>query len=706
MSLERLFNPRGIAIVGATSDPTRPGGQVVRALTEYRYAGGIYPVNPNRPEIGGLKSYPSLAAIEGDCDVAVIALPAAQVPGVIEQCGKRGVPYAVVIGSGFRESGPAGAKIEEEMLAAAKAHNVRFVGPNGLGLVNVHSHVFAAFGSLTRPPDLKPGAVSAVIQSGGFGNSLVIRCSLSGVGFRYVVASGNESDIGTPDLIDAYVDDPETRVILLYLEGVADPRAFMAAARRALAAGKPIIAWKAGNTPQGVRAAASHTANMTGSYDMYRAAFRQCGVIEVHDVDEAAEMALCLLAGRLPKGRSVALMGGSGGSAVVFSDAADEVALEIPPLTDDTMAVIKASLPSIGSIKNPIDYTAGYPRPETRAEFTRAFEAVLHDPNIHQLAIMFATAFTRQLQIGSEILRDAVQRCDKPLMVFSVMPDEIAPEAMRILREAKIPVLRSPGRVCRAMALLADYAQALERRDEMLKVPEAPAIDLPVLPKPGEGPVTLDEYESKGFLTAAGVRVTRDVVIPAGGPVTAASVAFPVAVKILSRDIPHKTEVDGVRLGVADAGALTIAVKEVIANARRAAPDARLTGVIACEMITDGVEMLVGVVNEPGFGPVVALGLGGVLAEALGDLTHRVAPFGLTDARAMIRELKAYAVLNGMRGRPPSDVEALAETLVQISSLAWQMRDRLAELDINPLMVRPRGKGVVAADALVVLRAR
>ncbi len=701
MSLERLFNPRGIAIVGATSDPTRPGGQVVRALTEYRYAGGIYPVNPNRPEIGGLKSYPSLVAIEGDCDVAVIALPAAQVPGVIEQCGKRGVPYAVVIGSGFRESGPAGAKIEAEMLAAAKKHHVRFVGPNGLGLVNVHSRVFAAFGSLTRPPDLKPGAVSAVIQSGGFGNSLVIRCSLSGVGFRYVVASGNESDIGTPDLIDAYVDDPETRVILLYLEGVADARAFMAAARRALAAGKPIIAWKAGNTRQGVRAAASHTSNMTGTYDMYRAAFRQCGVIEVHDVDEAAEMALCLLAGRLPKGRNVALMGGSGGSAVVFSDTADEVGLELPPLTDETMAVIKAALPSIGSIKNPIDYTAGYPRPETRAEFTRAFEAVLHDPNIHQLAIMFATAFTRQLQIGSEILRDAVQHCNKPIIIFSVMPDEIAPEAMQILREAQIPVLRSPGRVCRAMALLADYAQVLERRDRMLAPPPAPTLDLPALPA---GAVTLDEHESKGVLAAAGVPVTRDVVLPVGGPVAGASVAFPAAVKILSRDIPHKTEVDGVRLGVANAGALAIATKELLENARRSAPDARLSGVIACEMVTDGVEMLVGVVNEPGFGPVVALGLGGVLAEVLGDMTHRVAPFGLEEARAMIRELKAHAVLDGLRGRPPSDVEALADALVRISNLAWQMRGRLAELDINPLMVRPRGKGVVAADALVVLR--
>ncbi|HYC46200.1 MAG TPA: acetate--CoA ligase family protein [Burkholderiales bacterium] len=701
-ALDRLFNPRGIAVVGATSDLTRSGGQTIAALKSYGYTGGIYPVNPNRAEIAGLRCFRSLAHIDGDCDVAVIARPAAQVPGVMDECGARGIRYAVVIGAGFRESGPEGAQIEADMLARARAHGIRFVGPNGLGLVNVHANVYAAFGSFTRPPDFTPGAVSAVVQSGGFGNGLLVRCALGGVGFRYVVASGNETDLGAAELIDAYVDDPQTRVILAYLEGAADGVKFVAAARRALECAKPVIVWKGGKTRQGVRAAASHTASMTGTYDMYRAAFRECGVIEVDEMEEAAEFAQCLLAGRLPKGRDVALIGGSGGSSVVFSDTADEEGLELAPLADHTTAVVRASLPSIGSIRNPIDYTAGNPRPETRAEYARAFEAVLNDPGIHQLGVMFASAYTRQLEVGAEILRDCVQTCDKPVIAFSVMPEDIMGDATRILAEARIPLLRSPRRVARAMGMLADYAQALQRRDRHARALAFEALDLPGI---APGATTLDEREAKALLAGAGVSVTRDVVLPRSGRVEAAGLTFPVVAKILSRDIAHKSDVGGVRLGIPDAAALAAAASDMLANVQQAKPHAHVDGVLACEMVTDGVEMLVGVVNDPGFGPVVALGLGGVLTEVLNDVTHRIAPFTLEDARDMIAELKGSKILDGVRGKPPSDVEALARALVCISRLAWQLRDRLVELDVNPLIVRPKGKGAIAADALVVFRA-
>lgn len=700
-ALDRLFNPRGIAIVGATSDLTRSGGQTVAALKTYGYAGHIYPINPNRPEIAGLRCYPSLADIDGDCDVAVIARPAAQVPEVMDACGARGIRYAVVIGAGFRESGPEGAKIEADMLARAQAHGIRFVGPNGLGLVNVQAHVYAAFGSLTRAPDLIPGAVSAVVQSGGFGNALLVRCSLAGVGFRYVVASGNETDLGAAELIEAYVEDPQTRVILAYLEGVADGRRFLAAARRALECAKPIIVWKGGKSRQGIRAAASHTASMTGTYDMYRAAFRECGVIEVHDMEDAAEFAQCLLAGRLPKGRNVALIGGSGGSSVVFSDTADDEGLELPPLADHTMAVVQASLPSIGSIRNPIDYTSGNPRRETQTEYARAFEAVLNDPGIDQLGVMFASAYTTQLHVGAEILRDCVQTCEKPVIAFSVMPEEIAPDAMRILGEARIPLLRSPRRVARAMGMLAGYAEALRTRGRQAQALSFEPIDLAGIPA---GEVTLNECYAKAILASAGVAVTRDVVLPRSGAIDAAGLEFPVVAKILSRDIAHKSDVGGVRVGIPDAAALAIAAKEIIANVKRARPDARIDGVLACEMVSDGVEMLVGVVNDPLFGPVVALGLGGVLTEVLKDVTHRLAPFGFDDARDMIAALKGRAILDGARGKPPSDVDALAHALVRISRLAWQLRDRLVEMDVNPVIVRPAGKGAIAVDALMVLR--
>ena len=701
-ALARLFDPRGIAIVGASADPTRTGGQTVRALVEYGYTGHILPVNPKHAEIGGRRSYARVRDIGEPCDLAVVALPAAQVPAVIAECGEHGVGYAVVLGGGFRETGTEGAHLEAQMLAAARRHGVRIIGPNCLGLVNVHARVFAAFGSIARAPELLPGPVSAVIQSGGLGNSLVIRCALAGCGFRYVVSTGNESDIGMVELIDAYVDDQETRVILAYLEGVNDGRALMRVLRRACAAGKPVIVLKGGNTDAGRAAAASHTANLTGSYDIYRAALRQCGAIEVKDLDEAADYALCLLSGRLPAGRAVAAMGASGGSAAVFSDAAVEHGLTLSGLSPATTAVLRASLPPIASVTNPVDYTSGYPRPDTREEFQRAFDAVLADPGVDQLALLFATPNRRQLQIASELLTTAAARSEKPMIVFSVIPPEITPEGVATLRKAGIPVLTSPLRIARSMATLADFADARRRSLAPALPREISGI---VLPARCDKPVVLDEHESKALLAQAGIPVTRDMLLgldPDRADIE--GVAFPVAVKIVSRDIAHKSDIGGVRLGVADETQLRAAMADVIARVRASRPDAKLGGVLVCEMVSDAVEVIVGVVNDAAFGPVVAIGMGGVLAETLDDVAYRIAPCTPEEATQMVAELRGCRIFDGVRGKSPRDIAALAATIVQVSELAWQLRDRLVELDINPLLVRAAGEGVVAGDALVVVK--
>ena len=698
----RLLEPRGIAIVGASADPARPGGQTVRALRDGGYRGGVYPVNPRYPEIDGYRCYPALADIDGDCDVAVIALPAAQVPGIVAACAARGIGFAVALAGGFRETGEAGAQLESAMLAAARAGGVRVLGPNCLGLVNVHARAYAAWGSLTRPPLLEPGPVSAVLQSASFGMSMVIQCAAAGLGFRFLVTSGNEADLGAPELIGACVEDPATRVILAYLEGVEDGRAFMAAAGRALAARKPVVLIKAGNTEQGKRAAESHTANMTGNYDVYRAAFRQCGVIEVGDVHEAVDAARCLLSGRLPAGRRVAVMGGSGGAAAMFSDHADRVGLVLPAFAPATTAALEASLPALASLKNPVDYTAGYPRPGEGLDFARAFGAALADPGIDQLAVMFAAAGRNQLKHGGEVLAQVAAATEKPLVVFSGMTEELAPEGMRLLRHAGIPVLSSPNRVAAAMARLADYAEARVRGVAAAADDTAAAAPLPALP---EGQAVLNEERSKALAVAAGIPVTRDRLLPLDPPpADLAGLPYPVALKIVSPDIAHKSDIGAVRLNIADPGALAAAATEIVRNARAAAPHARLDGLLAAEMVADGVETIAGVVNDPAFGPVVAFGLGGIYAETLRDVSYRIAPFGPAEARAMIGELRGCALLTGARGRPPADVDALAAVLVRLARLAWQLRGRLAALDINPLLVRPAGKGVCAADALVVLR--
>jgi acetyltransferase len=620
------------------------------------------------------------------------------VPDAVAECGEHGVRFAVVLGGGFREAGAEGQRTEARMLSAARQHGVRIVGPNCLGLVNVHARAYAAFGSLARPPLLAPGPVSAVIQSGGFGNSLVIRCATAGIGFRQVVASGNEADLTAPELIEAMIDDPGTRLTLMYLEGISDGRRFVAAAERALAAGKPVVVWKAGNTRQGVKAAASHTANMTGSYDIYHAVFRQSGVVEVHEMEEAIDCIQCLLAfSDRPAGDDVAIMGGSGGSAVVFSDTADRIGLSLAALAPATQTVLKRVLPGTATLENPIDYAAGFITSANVPRFREAVDAVLADPAVHQLGVLFATTTGENARNGATVLAEVVARHAKPVFAFLSVPRETTAGGMDVLEKAGIPILPSPTRVAKAMKALSDYQRA--RRKARRSVPAGSK----TMPADRHASGTLSEHESKQMLQAWGIPVTTDRLLPADASQAelAAGMSFPVALKVVSRDIPHKSEIGGVRLNIQNDAELAVAVRDMLDRVRRGAPTARLDGLLVSEMIRDGIETIVGVVNDSVFGPVVAFGVGGIFAEILRDVTYRLAPFDLETAREMVDELRASAVFYGSRGKPAGDTEALARVLVAVSELAWQHRDSLEEMDINPLLVRPRGQGVVAADALL-----
>jgi acetyltransferase len=698
---ERLFEPRGIAIVGASGDVTRFGGQTVRALKTSGYCGGVYPVNPKYSEIDGVRCYASVAQIDGACDLAVIALPAPHVARAVRECGERGIGYAIVLGGGFREMGEAGAKLEREMLSAAREKNVRLIGPNCIGLVNVHAGVIAAFGSMTRPPRLVPGPVSVAVQSGGFGMSVVIQAAMAGVGFRNVLATGSESDITMSDLIDAFADDPETKVIFTYIEGVADGRAFMAALRKARAAGKPVIVWKGGKTGQGERAAQSHTANLTSTYDVYRTALRQCGALEVTTTEQAVDFIRAWLAGRLPRGRKVGVVTNTGGSAVVFSDAADETRLTIAPLGAETQARLAELLPPLAAVGNPVDTTAGYPRAEHTDNYRAAFETLLRDREVDQLCVLFGTIVGKTFELSARVLAQAAAGSEKPIFGVSAVPREISSHGWEHLEAARIPVFANPARAASVMGMLADYAEARTQGGHDVLESDVQQNLLLSLPAAAG---TLDEQESKALLAAGGIPVTHDVLLPLEPSTSDLSqVRFPVALKVVSREITHKTDLGAVRLNVTERELQAVAA-DIVSRACSAAPHAKLSGLLACEMVMDGIETIVGVVNDTAFGPVVAFGLGGVLAEMLKDVTYRVAPFGEHEARGMLSELRAAAIFEGVRGRPPADTDALVRTLVRVSALAWTLRDRLAEIDINPLLVRPRGSGVVAADALVVLR--
>lgn len=698
-SLSRLLHPSGIAVIGASADASRIGGQPIRALLSAGYAGRIYPVNPKYEEVAGLKCYPSIEQIDGPCDIALIALPAAAVPLAIRGCGEAAIPYAIVLSGGFKETGETGRRLEDALKKAARDAAVRVIGPNCQGMISVPERVYATFGAPAGETALRHGPVSMTFQSGGFGFSVALLCESLGVGFRYCVSTGNEADITTPELLEAFLEDHETKLACAYFEGVSDGRALMQVAARALSVGKPILVWKGGKTDVGVRAAASHTANMTGSYAVHRAAFRQCGIIEVTDAEDLVDLSRVFGYGtRLPAGPRVGVLGISGGAGIVFADTAVQNGLVLPAFAPHTASALSGVVPVFGSTANPADITADIFNDISR--FEKAVNLVLSDPNVDQLCLLLASLPGRPALAAANAIVSAARLSDKPVLVgWSALPKRAA-EAYGVLNDAAVPIISTPGRLARAAAALARYADDRRRRRAPLAVspPRSPT-------ELSAGPRVLSEAESKRLLVAYGVGVTRDVVVPPDGDPEAAArcLHYPLAAKVVSGDIPHKTEAGAVRLHLHDAQAVHAAFDEILRNTARSAPRARIEGVMLSEMVSDGIELLIGVTSDPTFGPTVALGLGGTLTEVLQDITYRIAPFDLAVADEMIWELRASRIFEGVRGARRCDVEALARALVAVSHMAWELRDRLQELDINPLFVLPEGGGVVAADALVVL---
>ena len=698
MSFERLFHPNGIAVIGASSDLTRISGQPIKALKNAGYPGSIYLINPKYKELHGLPCFPDVMSLPGPCDLAVVAVPAPAVAQAIRDCGKAKIPFAVVLTAGFRETGAEGRELEKALKQAVADSGVRIVGPNCQGMLSIQARVWAAFGSVSDETDLRPGKVSCAFQSGGFGYAIVNLAEAQGIGFRYCVSSGNEVDITTPELLSAFLDDPGTSLAFAYMEGTPDARRLLDLGRKSLETGKPVFIWKAGTTDAGVKAAASHTANMTGSYDLYRAALRQSGIIEVDDVEPIVDAAKLFGQGRLPKGNRVGVLSISGGSGVVFADAAVRGRLTLPPFAPETLARLRKMIPAFGSAENPADITAALFNDTTL--FSRTLDVVLEDPGLDQLVVLIASISGRNAALSAEVVAAAAAKTDKPVSVQWSGRQAKSEAAVKAFEAAGVPFITTPVRLARAAAILARFA-ADRRRLLPRKAPAvvvAKGVDLP------DGAVTLNEAESKSVLRGYGVPVAKEVFVASGTDALAAAAQLeaPFAVKVVSRDVPHKTEAGGVKLGVAREG-LADAARQVVDNARKAVPGAAIDGVLVSEMAS-GLETLIGVINDPSFGPVVALGLGGVFTEVLKDVTYRVAPFGIETAREMIAGLRAAKLFEGYRGKPAADKEALAEALVAVSKMAVALAPRLKELDINPVFVRPAGEGVVAADALVVLK--
>ncbi len=703
--LSLLFSPRSIAVIGASIDESSISGQPIHFLRKHGYPGRVYPVNPKYQSVGGYTAYPDVASLPQVPDVALVAVAAKRVPEVLEALAKKGTSFAIILTSGFAETGAAGRATQERIAQISRSSGLRVVGPNCQGMMNIAEGWSLGFGA---PFGLKyrRGAVSLTSQSGAFGNSVLMLANEEGVGFRHYISTGNESDVTTLDLVGHFIDDEATHIVACYVEGFRDARRLTALGQRALEAGKPLLMWKVGNSEAGASAAASHTANLGGAPTLYRAAFAQSGILEVTDVTDLADCVHALeaaIAGdRLPRGPRIAVVTLSGGAGILMADRCSDAGLTLPKLGDGTIEELRKFLPSFAALGNPIDLTAGAltdPR-----MFGRALRVIAADPNVDMLALPLAAISGAVALAAAQEIAALARDVRIPIMVAWNGPEETTREAYEVLAASGIPRYRTPVRCARGFDALWQWSEAL-RRHRAAPPCAAPSrqADTNGWSDRLVGRGDIAEHEAKRVLAHWGIPPTREQLATTrhSAQQHAQALGFPVVLKVQSPAIAHKTEFGGVRIDLRDSAAVGAAFDEIMGNAGRHAPDATIDGVLVQEMVSDGIEVILGVSNDPLFGPAVMFGLGGIFAEVMKDVTFRIAPVSRQEALRMIQEIRAFPILDGARGKPKADVSALADAIVALSRLALDLEDVVAELDINPLFVFPQGQGVKAGDALI-----
>jgi len=692
-SIHKMLNPRSIAIVGATPR-MQYGGRMLAAALKAKDRVRVYAVNPRYDEIMGAKSYPSVTDLPEAPDVVGIVVPYHQVLDTLRESHRKGAGSAIVISAGFAERGEADRRdLQGELGEFARESGMRISGPNCLGLANVKDDIWAT--SSSRGADGLSGPIGLVCQSGAtaFGPFLV-RAVENGIGFSYIISTGNEADLDFADFARYLVDDPDTRVIAGFVEGFKRADKFLEVAKLAAERGKPIVVIKIGRSELGARAAQSHTAALTGEDARYDAIFAQYGVIRVRDYDELLEVSHLLAHTPKPDVPGIAVVSHSGGISSLTADMCGLAGLDLPLLGDAARDGINGILKGFGWASNPADVT-GFANSES---FPAIMTHMIDDPRMGTLVVASAGADAQADQVIS--LRDRIGKG----VVFLWTGSRDAVSGLRRLREARVPVFYTPDALARGLRSRLTYHEWRERRlaDGFASAPPSTeAQEAAIAQAVGLGRAVLSESESKRLLAAWGVESAREELVGSADEAVAAAerIGFPVAVKVDSPDILHKTEAGVVRLGIADAAGVRAAYAEVLAAAQ-----GRVLGVSVQEMVRDGVEVIVGVACDAQLGPVLLFGTGGVMVEVYGDVALRRCPITASEARAMIAEVRGSRLLQGFRGRPVADVAALEALLVRVSWFAAHMDGRLGELDINPVMVLPAGQGVKAVDGLVVLR--
>jgi acetate---CoA ligase (ADP-forming) len=712
--IAKLLCPKTVAVVGASSDTHGLRGRILEVMLSHPYGGRIFPVSRSAAEVQGLKAYPSVADIPEPVDLAILIIPAVYVPEELDRCGRAGVKAAVILSSGFAEEpGDAGARMQNEIRATAKRYDMAVTGPNTEGFSNIAAALCPTFspamdvtaGPLLPKRAIGSGQVSVVSQSGGLGFAFFDRARPRNLSFRHIVTTGNEACLETFDVVDWMLDEGKTDVFLLLLEDIKTPETFKRVAEKALKAGKPLIVGKIGQTEAGSRAVASHTAALAGSHAAYRAMFERYGVVEGQDFDEMIDLAVGFLAcgSKLPDGKRMGICTSSGGAGVWMADACVRAGLAVPPLDAHTRKQIDVHLPSYGTSQNPVDSTAQGVHKLGYAAFARL---VAQSPLIDGVMVVVTARRSAFLEGDLQRLKDLARESPKPVFMWTyTLPSE---RSVEILNEAGYPLFTNADSCARTMRAIADYRANRERLlqpvDIKAQSPDRKAVRALLA---ATAPV-LCEWHARPVLEAYGVRGgdTGKIAHSAAEAETAArNFAKPVALKVQSADLPHKTEAGALALGLG-ADAVRAAYDRVLAAAKRHAPGARIDGVLVQPMVAPGREVILGISRDPNWGPLLMVGLGGILVEALGDTALAPVPLDHAGARFLLGRLKGAKVLGPYRGSPPADIDALIDLMVRLSQFAADHADEIAEIDLNPVIVHAAGQGVSLVDALIVKHPR
>jgi acetyl coenzyme A synthetase (ADP forming)-like protein len=693
--LESFFNPGAIAIIGASADPGKVGHAVLNNLVRFKFTGVLYPVNPSRGEILGLKAYAKVSDIGRPVDLAIIVIPAKSVPDSLRACADAGIKSAIVISAGFKEAGAGGTLLEEELKQISRDHHIRILGPNCLGLINTMNDLNATFAA----DMLLKGTIGFFSQSGAMGIAIMDWAIGNGVGFSKFISLGNKADLSESDFIDYLMNDPDTRLILGYIEDVVDGRRFIELAQKATRI-KPIILLKSGGTEAGARAASSHTGALAGSDVAFDAAFKQTGVMRAQGVQDLFDMALSFSEGKIPAGNGLLVITNAGGPGIIAADSAERLGVQLPHLSREGIDAIVTKLPPNASIFNPIDVIGD----ATSERYATVLEQAAKDPNVDGILVILTPQAMTDVEKTAGAVITTAKSTGKPI-ITSFMGAKRVRAGINLLKAASIPNFSYPELAVKAFSRLSGYREWKEGAQEEVSTCrndlDSAREAISALLK--SGVYQAGEEGAMQILTSYGFPFPKRALAKTSLEAVhlASKIGFPVVMKISSPDILHKTDVGGVRMNVKNANEAEAVFLEITANARRLMPDAFIKGVMISEMLQGGREVILGVTYDRTFGHMIMFGLGGIYVEVLKDVAFRIAPVTRRSALAMVNEIKAIGLLRGARGERPADINAIANSLVNLSCLVSDFPD-IRELDVNPLMVME--KGAVALDARIIFK--